>query len=159
MKRYFKHLLSLSAMLAFAFTASPADAQPGKKGKGFKGHGKNVQVSNAPHSGHGNNAFGKKGHIAYGKKGHNAYGKKGHFDGRRRHYVKNAPPVRRRARMRRHRRAGYTWIPGKWSFCQHMGRYTWVDGYWTRTRQHRRWVQGRWASSVNGWHFVSGYWM
>ena len=151
MKRFFRHMLSISAMLALAFTAAPADAHPGKKGKGFKGYGKTVQVSNAPHCAHNNKAFGKKGHSAFGKKGY--------FDGRRRHYVKNAPPLRRRARMQRNRRSGYTWIPGKWSFCQHMGRYTWVDGYWTRTRQHRRWVQGRWAPSVNGWHFVSGYWM
>jgi len=160
MKRYLKHLLSLSAMLALAFTAAPASAHHGKKGKGFKKHGNNVQfveVSHSPKGAHGKKKFGKKG---FGKKGHMAYGRKGHFDGRGRYFHKKAPPKRRRARMHRHhRRAGYTWIPGNWRFSYRIGTYVWVDGYWARTRHNHRWVRGHWDRTPYGWTFHAGYWM
>ena len=171
MKRFFKHLVSLSAMAALALTAAPAMAHHGKKGKGFKKQGHNtkfVQASNSPHGSHGQKAYGKKGHKAFGKKGHvanshmghKAYGKKGHFDGRRQRYVRTIPHQRRRARVsHRTRRAGYAWIPGTWRFCEHHGRYIWADGYWARRQHNRRWVQGQWRATVHGWHFESGYWM
>lgn len=159
MKRFFKHLLSFSAMLVLALTAAPADAKPGKKGKGFKKHGNNtqfVQVSNSP-KGHGKKGFA---HGSFGKKGHKAFGHKGHLDGRGRHVYKKAPPPRRRAYMhRRHWRAGYTWIPGQWHFSYRVGTYVWVDGYWTRTRHGQRWVAGHWDRTPHGWTFHSGYWM
>ncbi|MFH1531128.1 MAG: YXWGXW repeat-containing protein [Pseudomonadota bacterium] len=154
MKRFIKHLLSIAVMLALAFTAAPADAKPGKKGKGLQKHGKNapmVQASKAPRGSHG--------HMAFGNKGPRDFGDKGHFDGRRQHYVRKAPPPMRRAHMQRPRRAGYTWIPGTWRFSYRVGNFVWVDGTWARTRPGLRWVDGHWAGSPHGWYFVSGYWM
>lgn len=147
MKRFMKHLLSLTAMLTLAFTAVSAEAKPAKKGKGFKKsakHGEVVQMSKVP----------------AGKKGNLAQGGKGHFDGRRHHAYQSTPPPRRKA-LRQQRRSwvGKTWIPGRWRYCAHVGRYTWMDGYWVRTRPNHRWVQGHWAQGPYGWHFVNGYWM
>lgn len=147
MKRFFQHLLSLSAMLALALTATPADAKPGKKGPGFK---KQSQSAKAVQS--------SKGHT--GTHRGKSFGPKGHFDSRHRPLVKKAPPPPRRANMRPHmRRPGYVWIPGTWRFSDRYHRYVWVDGFWTRSRPHQRWVQGHWATTPIGWYFVSGYWM
>jgi hypothetical protein len=160
MKRFIKHLLSISAMVALAFTAAPADAQPGKKGKGFKKHGNNaqvVQVSKVPKGAHGKKGFGSKG---VGKKGRMAHAKMGHVDGQGRYFYRKAPPPRRRVLMnRRHVRPGYTWIPGQWRFSYRVGNYVWVDGYWARTRPNHRWVAGHWDATPHGWTFHSGYWM
>ena len=140
MKRFLT-LLSLSAMLALALHASPADAKSGKKGPGFHKQHAGVKVTKVM--------------MSPGKRITN---KRLLLDGQRRHFFSNAPPPRRQVLRRHARRAGHTWIPGTWRFSHRVGRYVWVDGYWVRTRLSRRWVQGYWGHTPHGWHFVAGYW-
>ncbi|MGN6108991.1 MAG: IPT/TIG domain-containing protein [Kofleriaceae bacterium] len=54
-------------------------------------------------------------------------------------------------------RAGYVWIPGRWTWA--TNKWEWTPGRWERERAGKRWQDGRWDRQGDLWVYVDGSWI
>ncbi len=50
------------------------------------------------------------------------------------------------------------WIPGYWSWDDHVAKYVWVSGVYRKMPPGRTWVAGYWSDHGGGYRWTSGYW-
>jgi hypothetical protein len=65
-----------------------------------------------------------------------------------------APPADRVERYET--RAGYVWIPGRWSWPN--GKWVWVDGGLERERANMEWKPGSWQLVGSEYAWTDGHW-
>ena len=55
-------------------------------------------------------------------------------------------------------RAGYTWVPGFYTWSAKRHNYVWHAGKWVVARPGQTWEADRWVQDENGWRRIEGHW-
>lgn len=72
-------------------------------------------------------------------------------------YIRTAPPPPHHYSIPPRPSVSAVWISGYWRWMD--VEFTWVDGHWDRNPPpNKRWRDGRWAHTAQGWYWMPGGW-